>query len=111
MSVKQNKAKVDLLPGGRRKLAASLFEKRRSNSPMKNIQSVQNLRKTELRTIFTKSEQNFKSLSIKQGLNRAAKDSKERKESKDENKENGKKQKLVIPKNMISFQPKANLET
>lgn len=67
--------------------------------------------KTELRTILTKSEQNFKSLSVKQGLNQVTKESKERKESKDEDKENEKKQKLVIPKNMIRFQPKANLET
>jgi len=84
LTVKATKAKVDLLQTSRRKLTASLFEKRRSNqsnnnrasSTEKALQSVRNLRESELRAIFAKSAQNFKSLSVKHGLNRVAKESK-----------------------------------
>lgn len=71
---------------------------------------MRNLRETELRAIFAKSAQNFKSLSVKTGLNRGAKEPKTSKVAADENKENQKKQKLVIPKNIINFQPKENAE-
>ena len=76
--------------------------------------SARNVREAELTAIFAKSAQNFKSLVVKHRLSRnlgaASKESYKSKRAKDENKENLRKQKLVIPKNIINFQPKEQAE-
>lgn len=82
-----------------RNLRASRFVNRRSGSVDKTAQSMQNLRKAELRQVFSKTAQNLKLIDGKV----------HKKESQpSDDKENAKKQKLVIPKDIISFQARNN---